>query len=315
VLLSGCDALQLGIETSTPPATPAAPASSTRPAPASPAVAATVTTAVTPPATAAASGTAIAASTVAPTTAPPTSVQATVVPGQPQVTEAILILNPGNSASVSSPVRVSGESDPTFEQSLVVQITDANGTVLATQPTTIQSAGAARGPFDAQVPFTISASGPGRISVFSTSPRDGGLVHLASVEVTLTTSGPLEPIVGQTHNETHIILEPAPQASLSGGAVHVSGFSDYVFESQLSLALCGEGGSGAPDRVCGTAGNVLATGSATLTAPDVGQPGPFAGDLTYHVSATVHGRLAVYSRSARDGGILHLTSVPVQIAP
>jgi hypothetical protein len=75
------------------------------------------------------------------------------------------------------------------------------------------------------------------------------------------------------------------------------------------------GGWGAPDPVCGTAGNVLATGTATLTAPDVGQPGPFAGDLTYHVSAALAARLAVYSRSARDGGIVHLSTVAVQLAP
>ena len=88
-----------------------------------------------------------------------------------------------------------------------------------------------------------------------------------------------------------------------------------MFESQLALALCGEGGSGAPDKVCGTADNVLATGSAMINAPDVGQPGPFAGDLTYNVSTTVHARVVVYSRSARDGGIIHLSTVPVELAP
>jgi len=212
-------------------------------------------------------------------------------------------------------VRVSGEADPTFEQNLVIEITDANGAVIATQATTIQSAGAARGPFDAQVPFTVTAQEPGRILVFSTSPRDGGLIHLSSVDVTLLTGGTAEPFAGPVHNETHVILEPAPQASISGGSLHVSGFSDYVFESQLSLALCGEGGSGAPDKVCGTADNVLATGTATLNAPDVGQPGPFAGDLTYHVSAAVQARVVVFSRSARDGGIVHLSTVPVQLAP
>jgi hypothetical protein len=287
-----------------------------------PVLAATVTVAPTLPATTvpataapvtvpATEAPAASATTAAPTAAP----APTDVPGQPQVPEAILILAPGNGGMVSSPVLVSGAADPTFEQNLVVQITAADGTVLATQPTTIQIPATMRGAFSVQVPFTVTSQQPGWISVFSTSPRDGGLTHLASVDVTLTNGGPVEPIVGEVHDETHIILGPGPSVQVSGGKLHVTGFSDYVFESQLSLALCGAGGGGAPDPVCGSADNVLASGTATLNAPDIGQPGPFAGDLTYHVSAPGPARLAVYSRSARDGGLLHLTTVAIQLAP
>ncbi len=256
-----------------------------------------------------------AATAAATTSSQPTSVEATAAPVQPQASEAILILTPGNTSSVTSPVQVAGEADPTFEQNLVVQITDADGAVVATQPTTIQAAAGARGPFNVLVPFTATVAGPGRISVFSTSPRDGGLIHLASVEVTLLSGGIAVIVPGQPHTETHIILEPAPQAQMSGGTLHLSGYSAYVFESQLSLAVCGEGGSGAPEPVCGTADNVLATGTTAIASPDVGQPGPFASLLAYHVSTTAPARLAVYSRSPRDGGIVHLTSVPVSLAP
>lgn len=338
LLLSGCDALQLGVETPTartaatatlvlPAATVAASATlptiaetpaATQPGPATPTV--TQLAAASEPAVA--SVTPDEKSTVAPVdtaegppTSQPTAVKPTVVPGQPRVSEAILLLTPGNGGSVSSPVRVSGEADPTFEQTLVIKITDASGKVLATRPTTIQSLGAVRGPFDEQVPFTVTADMPGRISVYATSARDGGLVHLASADVTLKSGCCSEPIAGQLHNETHIIQSPAPQATVSGGHLHVSGFSDYVFESQLSLALCGAGGAGTPDDVCGTADNVLATGTAQLSAPDVGQAGPFAGDLAYQVNAAVSARLVVFSRSARDGGIVHLSTVPVTLAP
>ena len=63
------------------------------------------------------------------------------------------------------------------------------------------------------------------------------------------------------------------------------------------------------------ADNVLATGTAALVAPDIGQPWPFASLLAYHVSTTVPGRLVVYSRSPRDGGLVHLSSLPVSLAP
>jgi hypothetical protein len=229
--------------------------------------------------------------------------------------EVILISEPGLVSSVSSPVHVAGEADSTFEQHLVIQITGEDGAVLATTPTIIQSELGTRGPFRADVDFSVTADQPGRISVFSTSARDGGLVHLASVEVTLLASGAavINPVA--PHTEVHQIFEPALLATVTGGQVHVEGFSEYVFEANLNLALCGEGGSGAPDTICGTADNVIATGFTTMQAPDIGQPGPYETDLPYTVTASTRARLAVYSLSARDGGILHLTSVEITVEP
>jgi hypothetical protein len=268
----------------------------------------TASSAATLAATAAASST--AAATVAATTAP-----ATQVSSQPIVDEAILIMSPGQGSSVTSPVQVTGQADPTFEQTLVIQVTGADGTVLVTQPATIQSAAGTRGKFSAQVAFSVKDQQPGRISIFSTSARDGGLVHLASAEVTLLNKGTAMITGGQTHGETHLVQQPAAGDNLSGGVIHISGLSGYVFEGQLALELCGPGGSGAADPVCGTADNVLARGVATLQAVEAGLPATYAGMLVYHVSATGPARLAVYSRSARDGGLVHLSSVALTLAP
>ena len=75
-------------------------------------------------------------------------------------------------------MRVSGQADPTFEQNLVVQVTDAGGAVLATQSTTIQADAGQRGTFDVDLAFTSASDQPGRVSVYSTSARDGGLLHM-----------------------------------------------------------------------------------------------------------------------------------------
>lgn len=99
--------------------------------------------------------------------------------------EAIVIFEPGSGAMVTSPVHIAGEADPTFEQSLVVQIADENGAVIATAPAQIAADLGHRGPFVVDVSFTVAAEQPGRISVFAVSARDGGLTHLSSVEVTL----------------------------------------------------------------------------------------------------------------------------------
>ncbi len=258
--------------------------------------------------------------TIAVTTAPPASdtpppAGPSATPLPPDIPEAILILEPGQPSSVTSPVHVSGEADPTFEQNLVVQITDEFGAVLTTVPTTIQAGAPDRGPFAVDVDFSVGTDQPGRISVFSTSARDGGLIHLASVEVTLLASGSASISAAAPHPESLIIYGPESNSAVSGGFISIAGYSEYVFENQLSVILCGEGGSGDLEPVCGTDDNILEIGGLTVNSPDMGQPGPILGDLPYSISAPIQARLAVYSLSARDGGIIHLASVPIQLSP
>jgi hypothetical protein len=115
--------------------------------------------------------------------------------------------------------------------------------------------------------------------------------------------------------ETIIIEAPAPMQEISGGMLEVNGYSEYFFEATLSLALCGTGGDGTPHNVCGTADNLLSQSFATIESPDIGLPGPFSGTITYNVSEQTRARLVVYSASARDGGIEHLSSVELILNP
>ena len=250
-----------------------------------------------------------------PPTDAPTAVPATETPAAPEVPEAILITSPGLSSQLTSPLHIEGFAEPTFEQNLVIQITDENGAVLAIQPTTIQADAGSAGPFSADVAFTVPSDQPGRISVYTASARDGGLEHLASVEVDLLASGTAVINPAEEHDEVHMILEPAPLASISGGTLHLEGYSDYVFEATLNVWLCGEGGSGVAEPICGTADNVLAMDFTMIQASDIGFDGPFTLDLAYSVSATTQARLVVYSTSARDGGLLHVTTIPVTLNP
>lgn len=307
LLTAGCVPPEIAIETATPTAPPAT-ATALPPTPT--ALPAATDTAAPAPATAT-TGPATATPVPATETAAPAAT-ATADPAQ----EAILILQPGLTSAVTSPVTIAGEADSTFEQHLVVQVTDQDGAVLATTPTIIQSEMGTRGPFSTEVEFAVTADQPGRISVYSTSARDGGLIHLASVEVTLLASGGTAAIIpAAPHDEVHQLFTPNLLETATGGQLHLAGFSEYVFEANLNLALCGEGGSGAPDMLCGTADNVLTNSFVTLQSPDIGQPGPFETDLAYTVPGPVRARLVVYSVSARDGGILHATSREITVAP
>jgi len=120
----------------------------------------------------------------------PTCAPSAPCPACPQCQEeAIVITSPRGGETVSSPVLVAGISNPTFEQSLSIQVIGVDGTVIGEGAATISADWGQRGNFQVQVAFDPPPGDqPGRIIVFDASPRDGGLVHLSSVEVTLAGS-------------------------------------------------------------------------------------------------------------------------------
>jgi hypothetical protein len=112
--------------------------------------------------------------------------QATVVPVTPKP-ERIVITQPTPNATVSGGVaHVEGWALASFEQTLVVDVLDAEGRVVGTQPLIVQAPDFGQpGPFSADVPYTVSAEGSGRIVVRDPSVAFLGDVHRASVTVIL----------------------------------------------------------------------------------------------------------------------------------
>lgn len=252
----------------------------------------------------------------APTLVPAgTLVPAATLGPDPRGPESLLLLEPGPGSTLSSTVHVAGQADPTFEQNLVILITDAEGKFLSTVATTIAAESGQRGTFAADVPVTVLTTQPGRITVYALSPRDGGLTHLASVEMTLAPNGSASIAPAQRHPESIALFEPTLLASVSGGVVRLSGYADYVFENQLNVVICGAGGSGAPEAFCGTPDNVLGSGTVFVSSPDFNLPGAFSGEVAYSVTQETRGRIVVYSTSPRDGKVTHLTSVEVVLKP
>ena len=103
----------------------------------------------------------------------------------PNRTESIVITTPALNAVISSAVKVSGFSDSTFEQTLIVEVRGQSNNQLGRVTTTVAAAPGQRGAFSVDVPFQSFGNQPGRIVVYTISPRDGKTVHLNSVEVRL----------------------------------------------------------------------------------------------------------------------------------
>ena len=228
----------------------------------------------------------------------------------------IQILQPAGGSSVVSPLKVSGESNSTFEQNLVVAVYDTGGKQLALKPATIQAELGRRGPFSIEIPFTVTREQPGRVSVYDTSAANGGIIHLASVEVTLRPpGGKTELLTAKPAPDLIRITRPEPNAQVSGGSLQVEGYGGLIFENQFSIALCGPGGTGKAEPICGTVDNVIARGSGLIKAPQPGQSGPFSAYLAYTVKQKTPAWLVVYDNSPRDGGLIFVNSQLVQLLP
>jgi hypothetical protein len=75
----------------------------------------------------------------------------------------------------------------TFEQTLLVEVYNEMGEVVGSQPIMVDAPDIGYpGSFEANVSYTVSEAGYGRIVVQDISPAFGGISHLSSVEVYLT---------------------------------------------------------------------------------------------------------------------------------
>jgi predicted secreted protein len=97
--------------------------------------------------------------------------------------------------------------------------------------------------------------------------------------------------------EAILILEPGPGSRLTS-PVHVAGIADPTFEQTLVVRIVLDDGS------------ELTIHPLTIAA-DIGQRGPFEGDVYFSVDGERHALIQIYDQSARDGGIVHLASVGV----
>jgi hypothetical protein len=217
--------------------------------------------------------------------------------------EAILILEPGSGSIVVSPLHVAGLADTAWEQTLSVAILSDDGQELAGGIAMITADLGERGPFALDLPFGVTETRKGFLRVSHSSPRDGGLLHLASVGLTLAPEGEETVMPQEAHPEDLVIFSPEPGVSIQGGTLHVEGFGIARFEQTLLVQVLYEEGT------------VLGSQSVIVDAPEWGIPGPFVADIPYTVTAEAAGRVVVRDISPAFGGDIHLASVEIRLLP
>ena len=217
--------------------------------------------------------------------------------------EAILILEPGPGSLLVSTIHVAGFAGPAWEQTLSVELLSDDGRELSRGGAMINAELGQRGRFAADIPFTVTEMRNGFLRVFHSSPRDGGILHLSSVGVTLAPDGADKVTAQNPHPEDLVIFVPEPGASIQGGTLHVEGFAIANFEQTLLVEVHDE------------QGGLLGSQPVIVSAPDWGMPGPFTADIPYAVASEGAGRVVVRDISPAFGGDVHRASVEVTLQP
>jgi hypothetical protein len=214
-----------------------------------------------------------------------------------------MILEPAAGSRVVSPVLVSGVADSTFEQTLVVRLLLEDGSVLALEPTMIQAELGQRGNFEEEVHFEISGERQAFLQVLEHSARDGEIIHLSAVGITISDTGPQEIRRSDPKPEQIIVFQPTVRERVQGGRAVVIGYGWASFEQTLLIEVQDENGQ------------VVGSTPVTIAAPDLGQPGHFTVEVPYQVSREGPGRILVRDVSPAFGGDVHRTSVEIDLAP
>ncbi len=103
-----------------------------------------------------------------------------------ELTPIIFVASPAVNDTVSSPVRVHGTAN-TFEAAFMLQILDADGTILIEQPMMATSGTGTRGTFDVTIDFNAQPGSQITLRVFEQSARDGSDVNIVEIPLTVGT--------------------------------------------------------------------------------------------------------------------------------
>ena len=224
--------------------------------------------------------------------------QATPTPVQP-VEAYISISEPVQGAilDITQPIAVAGSGAGLFEGTVVVQVIDRDGNILAQQPTILQGPDVGtggEGTWEVELTVETQPGMAGQIRAFSQSPADGSIAAEDWVDVSLGSTPAVQayiqiddPVSGQTLDIANPVTVRGKGAGLPEGNVVVQ----------------------ALDRD----GNELALQPTTLQGPDVGA----GGEGTWEVQITIQtepgmaGQIRAFSPSPLDGSIIAEARVQV----
>ncbi len=221
--------------------------------------------------------------------------------------EAIWIHSPLSGDQITDEVLLQGIADPTFEQNLGIRLVGENGNEFFHGNAIIKSEAGTRGEFSATIDTSDTPTQSAILQVFTTSAKDGSLIHLSSVIIQIKSGN--SPATSTTSPVERINISNITQPSSSSDhEVIITGNAWGSFENTLNYAVCGENSGNNPDLICGSIENRLIDGVVTTNAIEMGLPGNFEISLTNTNPFPPSATIVVYSVSPMNGAIDHACS-------
>lgn len=199
----------------------------------------------------------------------------------------LTIVQPGQGAVVPAPesVPIRGQAGGLFENSLVVQAFDSEGTLLAEEPTTVDaSEPGGTGNWEVNMVIPVKPGTSGLIFTSSTSPVDGSITASASVEVVYG-----EEI--QAGSEIKIDLPKDGDVLDTNLPVTVSGTGRGLFENNVVV------------EALDSSGTVIVQEPTTMQTEEVGGAGTWSIDMRIPAGGGEQGTIHAFSTSPQDGSI------------
>ena len=115
-----------------------------------------------------------------------------VISGNPQSGPFVTITNPEPYQTIASEtMTISGRGGALFENHLVVQVEDEQGTILASAPVTLDAQEMGEeGEWHIMLSIPVSGDKPGRIVAFANSPKDGSLLTNFAIPILFSSPSP-----------------------------------------------------------------------------------------------------------------------------
>lgn len=220
--------------------------------------------------------------------------------------EQIIILQPGPGSQVTSPLQVAGWAGPSYKDRVQLRLLGEDGRVMAQDFAYLHvlSGAGNSGRFYREFPFNIKlVAEAARLEIRAQGYQDGQLSHLTTLDVVLLSTGSqlIHPAIPGA--EKLAIFTPRAEVIVEGGQVFVQG-AGWV-DSDLPLTI----------EVLDRRGEILGSTQVHLNSQAIGQLGTFQADISYQVSFSQWGRIAVSEHSPDIPGLIHFSSVEVWLKP
>lgn len=216
-------------------------------------------------------------------------------PSPPGEEAFITIIDPVQGAVLPVPevITIRGDAGGLFENNVVVQALDAQGNVLAQQPTTVISAEqGGQGPWSVDLVVPVKPGMIGLIFAFSPSPEDGTIMASASTEVTYGEA---------LESGSEIAIQQPVEGSKvdTTRPVTVRGIGRGLFENNVVVEALDANGV------------VLVQQATTMSTEEVGGAGAWTIDLNIPGKGEAPGMIRAFSPSPTDGSAMAESSVAV----